>query len=104
MKELEKILELDKRIRYVSKITHDGDFLDYVYRDDLNLEMKKENQKSMGMHVSILSDTHRRMDRHLGKVSATISLRPNLVSLVIYVNGHLYSISFDGCDEYYKVV
>jgi len=104
MEELNKILELDKRIRFVAKISYGGEFLDSVFRSDLSLHIGAEQQKSMGIHVSIMADTHRRVDNSYGASRVSITLRPKMITVLFYAEDDLYSISLDACANYPELV
>ena len=101
---MKNLLSSDKRIRFIAKISYTGDFLDYAFRSDLDLEMKEIRKQKMGIHLSIMADCHRRIDKHCGKVSVTISLRPDLISLVYYTDLYLYCVSIDRCDDYPEII
>ena len=102
--DLKTILDMDKKIRYVAKISYEGEFLDYAYREDLDLEMDEKKQGSMGVHLSILADTHRLIDKLSGKVEITISLRPKIVSVIFYLKPILYCVSIDRLDNYSELI
>ena len=93
--DLEKILNHDKKIRFVAKISYDGDFVDYIHRKDLDLDLTDKQKMRMGAHVSILADSHRKIDELAGKAALTFTLRPKVISIIIYSDAWIFSVSID---------
>jgi hypothetical protein len=102
--DLEKILDHHKNIRFIAKISYDGDFVDYIHREDLDLELTEKQKTRMGAHVSILVDNHRKIDNLSGKAAMTFTLRPKIVSGIIYSDEWIFSISIDRDENYSSLI
>ena len=96
---LNDILTIDKKIRYVVKISLVGDFIESVSRNDDDFVVPEHKREKMARHISLLAANHKIMDKFLGKSQMTITFRGEFATILIYTDEFLYSMSIDGADD-----
>ena len=102
MKELEKILELDKRIKHVAKVSYAGDLLEFLDSNHNSIPNKKF-EKILGMNSVLLLDIQKRLNNGFGDVSIEVAIRPENISATFY-DENIYEVSFEKDENYSELI